>query len=98
MNNSGLTPLMVAILGADSVDNAEMIIRILATGDKHLDIPDTSGRTALHLAASTIQTHDIRRRVVKILETAGAQLNVRDVNADTPVDLEYRAFKNTLFE
>ena len=66
-------------------------------GDTRLDLPDTSGRTVLHLAAMT-GTRGLRQRLATILAEAGAQLGARDVHGDTPVDLCYRINETTLFD
>lgn len=81
-----------------SVDTCvENIVRTLATGDTRLDMPDTSGRTALHLA-SMLEDQGLRKKLISILVEAGAPINVKDVNGDTPVDLGYRMSEHTLFD
>ena len=100
LDNCGMTPLMLSILSSDSVEckqSVENIVKLLSARDDKLDLPDTSGRTALHLA-SMIEDYSLRKKLIKILDEAGAPINVKDVNGDTPVDLGYRMSEHTLFD
>ena len=43
-DRAGLTPLMLAVLRADNMESQELavsLVRVLAEGDKWLDLPDT---------------------------------------------------------
>ena len=82
------------MVGDTGVEN---IVRTLARVDTKLDMPDTSGRTALHLA-SMMEDQGLRKKLISILVEAGAPINVKDVNGDTPVDLGYRMSEHTLFD
>ena len=54
-DSSGLHALAVAVLEAGAMESeeaAERLVRSLARGDTNLDLPDHSGRTALHHAST----------------------------------------------
>ena len=55
---------------------AERVVRLLATGDSRLDLPDTAGRTVLH-HASALLGPSLRARLVTALVEAGAPLTCR---------------------
>ena len=46
LDNSGLTPIMIAVLEVENMESEEVgekIVKLLADGDARLDMPDTSG-------------------------------------------------------
>ena len=99
-DNAGLHPLVVAIIEASSLeseDTAERLVRLLATNDDRLDLPDSVGRTALH-HASALSSSSLRSRLVTALVEAGAPLACTDAQGDRPVDVAYRLTETTLFD
>ena len=99
-DNAGLHPLVVAIIEASSLESeetAERLVRLLATDDDRLDLPDSVGRTALH-HASALASSSLRSRLVTALVEAGAPLASIDAQGDRPVDVAYRLTETTLFD
>ena len=99
-DNAGLHPLVVAIIEASSLESeetAERLVRLLATNDDRLDLPDSVGRTALH-HASALSSSSLRSRLVTALVEAGAPLACTDAQGDRPVDVAYRLTETTLFD
>ena len=99
-DNAGLHPLVVAIIEASSLESeetAERLVRLLASDDDRLDLPDSVGRTALH-HASALSSSSLRARLVTALVEAGAPLACTDAQGDRPVDVAYRLTETTLFD
>ena len=99
-DNAGLHPLVVAIIEAsalESEETAERLVRLLASDDDRLDLPDSVGRTALH-HASALSSSSLRAKLVTALVEAGAPLASTDAQGDRPVDVAYRLTETTLFD
>ena len=93
-------PLVVAIIEAsalESEETAERLVRLLASDDDRLDLPDSVGRTALH-HASALSSSSLRAKLVTALVEAGAPLASTDAQGDRPVDVAYRLTETTLFD
>ncbi|CAG2118074.1 unnamed protein product, partial [Medioppia subpectinata] len=64
-----------------------LVTEILSSGDKqNLEVKDSRGRTALHLAIDLDET-SIHRQIVEHLITAGANVNCKDFESITPLQL-----------